>query len=130
MQLKNNLYQIIRQEADGETAVSFELCLNPGCFIYKAHFPGQPITPGVCMVQMGKELLEELTGKALDIVFVKNVKFLSVLVPQDSAGLQFTISKMTWSDDGQELKAQITVATTAETKAKISLVCRINDRVY
>ena len=130
MQLKNNLYQIIRQEADGETATLFELRLNPECFIYKAHFPGQPITPGVCIVQMGKELLEEMTGKALNIVFVKNVKFLSVLVPQESAGLQFAVSKVVWSDDDQEIKAQITVTTAAETKAKISLVCRINDRAY
>jgi 3-hydroxyacyl-[acyl-carrier-protein] dehydratase len=130
MQLKNNLYQIIRQDADCETATSFELHLNPECFIYKAHFPGQPITPGVCIVQMGKELLEEMTGKALDIVFVKNVKFLSVLAPQEADGLQLTISKVAWSDNGQEIKAQITVTTATETKAKISLVCRINDRAY
>ena len=128
MQLKNNLYRIIRQEADGATAASFGLRLNPECFIYKAHFPGQPITPGVCIVQTGKELLEEMTGKALDIVFVKNVKFLSVLTPQKADGLQFAVSKAAWSDDGQEIKAQIAVTTADEPKAKISLVCRIHDR--
>lgn len=126
MQLKNNLYEIIRQEVNSENAASFELRLNPECIIYKAHFPGQPITPGVCIVQMGKELLEEITGKALDIVYVKNVKFLSILSPQDSVGLQFAISRMMWSEENREMKAQITVTTATETKAKISLACRIS----
>ena len=127
MQLKNKLYTITAKETDGETSATFELRLDPECFIYKAHFPGQPITPGVCIVQTAKELLEEMTGKALDIVFAKNVKFLSVVTPTDSPTLVYNINKVAWSEDGQEVKAQMAVSSSTEAKAKVSLVCRIHD---
>ncbi len=127
MQLKNKLYTITAKETDGKTSATFELRLDPECFIYKAHFPGQPITPGVCIVQTAKELLEEMTGKALDIVFAKNVKFLSVVTPTDSPTLVYNINKMAWSEDGQEVKAQMAVSSSTEAKAKVSLVCRIHD---
>lgn len=127
MQLKNKLYTITAKETDGKTSATFELRLDPECFIYKAHFPGQPITPGVCIVQTAKELLEEMTGKALDIVFAKNVKFLSVVTPADSPTLVYNINKMAWSEDGQEVKAQMAVSSSTEAKAKVSLVCRIHD---
>lgn len=127
MQLKNKLYTITAKDTDGETSATFELRLDPECFIYKAHFPGQPITPGVCIVQTAKELLEEMTGKALDIVFAKNVKFLSVVTPTDYPTLVYNINKVAWSEDGQEVKAQMAVSSSTEAKAKVSLVCRIHD---
>lgn len=127
MQLKNKLYTITAKETDGETSATFELRLDPECFIYKAHFPGQPITPGVCIVQTAKELLEEMTGKALDIVFAKNVKFLSVVTPTDYPTLVYNINKVAWSEDGQEVKAQMAVSSSTEAKAKVSLVCRLHD---
>ena len=33
----------------------FNVILNPDHLIYKAHFPGQPVTPGVCILQMIQE---------------------------------------------------------------------------
>lgn len=48
MQLRNNLYTVTEKKVDGLTGY-FELALTPSCFIYQAHFPGEPITPGVCM---------------------------------------------------------------------------------
>ena len=126
MQLKNNLYTIVGREGDA-TAATFRLALHPECFIYKAHFPGQPITPGVCIVQTVAELMEEMTGKRLHVVFVKNVKFLSVISPDDTTGLTCQISRVAWADDAREVKAQATVSTLTETKAKVSLVCRVHD---
>lgn len=62
MLLRNNLYTVTQKEVDGLKG-HFELALNPSCFIYQAHFPGEPITPGVCIVQMGKELPGRTLGR-------------------------------------------------------------------
>ena len=43
MQLKNNLYKIIRKEGVGPV-VNYAIELIPSCVIYAAHFPGEPIT--------------------------------------------------------------------------------------
>ena len=41
------------------------IILNKDHEIFKGHFPGNPVTPGVCMMQIVKELTEEFTGKKL-----------------------------------------------------------------
>lgn len=103
--------------------VSFLLRLNPSSFIYQAHFPGEPITPGVCIVQMGGELVEEVLQRDLQIVKVKNVKFLSVLTPQEKQTVTYSINKLTETDDG-EIKVQLMVTIDEEVKAKLSLVLK------
>lgn len=123
MQLRNNLYTVSSVDRDGETG-RFVVDFNPSCLIYQAHFPDEPITPGVCIVQIGKELLEELLHRSLDIATVKNVKFLSVISPRETTSVVYQIHKVTTVEDGKKVKAQIIVATEKEVKAKISLVCR------
>ena len=104
--------------------ISFRLRLNPEHFIYQAHFPGEPVTPGVCILQIGKELLAELLQESLEITHVKNVKFLSVISPLKEKEISYTFKKIETSEDSQEVKAQIIVASDEETKAKISFTCR------
>ena len=38
--------------------------------MYKAHFPGYPVTPGVTLVQMALELMGRKLASAKDIKFV------------------------------------------------------------
>lgn len=130
MQLRNNLYTITEKNVDGLTG-HFVLALNPSCFIYQAHFPGEPITPGVCIVQMGAELLEDLLGESLqkkvelEICKVKNVKFLSVITPKETTVITYRMKKVEMSEDGSEVKAQMVVTSGDEAKAKISLVLSV-----
>lgn len=120
MILKDNLYIIEgKNETDGLVTYSIKLC--PECFIYKAHFPDKPITPGVCLIQMSKELLEDAAGEKLEIHSVKNVKFLSVVTPGEDTRLTVQIAKIRTKEKG-ELSAQLTVQNGVETKAKLSLV--------
>ena len=122
MQLKNNLYTILKIEGE-MPLVSFLLRLNTSCFIYQAHFPGEPITPGVCIVQMGVELVEEVLQCKLSVVKAKNVKFLSVLKPQENQVVNYAINKLTEADNG-EVKVQMIVTVGEEAKAKLSLVLK------
>jgi len=133
MQLKNNLYTIVETEVD-ETAAGgkpkggkFLLRLHPEHVIYQAHFPGEPITPGVCIVQIGKELLEELLGLSLTLTKVKNVKFLSVISPRESIDISYVFKKIEASEEDKEVKAQITVMSGEEAKAKISFILKVNE---
>lgn len=127
MQLKNNLYTIARKQLEeGFSGSLYELELIPSSVIYQAHFPGEPITPGVCIVQMGKELVEDALQQELHISYVKNVKFLSILTPMQSASATFLLQKITSSEDGKEVKAQVVVTSGDETKAKMSMVLQPN----
>ena len=52
--------------------------------VFKGHFPGNPIMPGVCMIQMIKELTEQVTGKALFLSAASNVKFMAKISPEEN----------------------------------------------
>jgi 3-hydroxyacyl-[acyl-carrier-protein] dehydratase len=60
---------------------SFELELNPAHPVYAGHFPGNPVVPGVCQVQMITELLSGTQGNDLRLLSADNVKFMSLMVP-------------------------------------------------
>ncbi|WP_314666894.1 hydroxymyristoyl-ACP dehydratase [Prevotella aurantiaca] len=130
MQLKNNLYKIISKEEDS-SMVNYTIELNPSCVIYQAHFPREPITPGVCIVQIGKELIEELLTEKmsvsckLEIVKVKNVKFLSVISPRDTLHIMYQMKKVELSDDNKMVEAQWVVLSDEKVMAKTSLVMKV-----
>ena len=77
------------------------LTLNPQHAIFKGHFPGNPITPGVCMMQIVKNLTEQITGHQLQLTQMLNVKFTALINPELHPFLQLSLSLQT--QDGQVL---------------------------
>lgn len=120
MVFRNNLY-FIDSVARSENGVSYEIHLNADHIIYKAHFPGEPITPGVCILQMGIELLVDAVNSDLEISSVKNVKFLSILHP-DCVPVFVKVHNITVADAA--VKAQVDFLTADTPIAKLSLLCR------
>lgn len=121
MLLKNSLYNIKSQDALNSV---FTIELNPDCFIYKAHFPELPITPGVCIIQVAMELFSELCGAALDLESVANAKFLSVINPEITKNLTYSFNKITISDDSSRYKVSVVVADEDTIYTKLSLCFR------
>jgi 3-hydroxyacyl-[acyl-carrier-protein] dehydratase len=78
--LKGNFFHIelINITADELQAT---LKINEAHAILEGHFPGQPVVPGVCMMQMIKELLEEAIQLPTRITQSDYLKFLSVINP-------------------------------------------------
>ncbi|MEO5893294.1 MAG: 3-hydroxyacyl-ACP dehydratase [Ferruginibacter sp.] len=64
------------------------LQINSGHKIFQGHFPGQPVVPGVCMLQMIKELLELALVRKTRLVNSNNLKFLTVIDPVKTPGIQ------------------------------------------
>ena len=133
MKLKNNLYKIISKE-EVNSIFNYTVELNPSCVIYQAHFPGEPITPGVCIVQIGKEVIEDLlleqssASRRLEIIKAKNIKFLSVMSPNETPILTYQVRKLVFSDDKMTIETQIVVNSDDKSMAKISLVMKLYDK--
>ena len=120
MTFRNNLY-FIDNVSRGEEGVSYQIRLNAEHIIYQAHFPGEPITPGVCLLQMGLELLSDAVGCELELDTAKNVKFLSVLHPEGQT-VDVRVHHLVQNEDTS--KAQIDFATGEQPVARMSLICR------
>ena len=61
-----NDFFTIRDKVTSETEIWAELIINSNHKIFEGHFPNQPVVPGVCMMQMIKEITENVIGKPTD----------------------------------------------------------------
>ena len=111
---------IIESTHDTEGGFEAVLHTNPEHPIYKAHFPGSPITPGVCIIQAAGELLEKQLGRKLYLQSIKNVKFLMVIIPEEGKKIKYSFSNITEDENG--VKTQVVVSDDSTVYAKISLI--------
>lgn len=103
-----------------ESGFEAVLCTNPEHPIYKAHFPGNPITPGVYIIQAAGELLENNLNRRLYLKTVKNIKFLSVIIPENDKHIKYSFSNIV--EDENSCKTQVVVSDDISVYAKISLI--------
>jgi 3-hydroxyacyl-[acyl-carrier-protein] dehydratase len=96
--LLNDFFTIENIEAS-DTEVKAELLINPAHKIFEGHFPGQPVVPGVCMMQVLKELLEQVLQKETVLTTAAEMKFLAVIDPSVNNRLSASVRYTT--EDGQ-----------------------------
>ena len=77
--------------------------LNKDREIFKGHFPGNPVTPGVCMMQIVKELSEEITGLPLFLKTASNIKFMAIINPFETPDLKLQLD-ITQTDEDVKVK--------------------------
>lgn len=96
MILQGDFYTINNLQVQ-DSAINAELELNAGHRIYEGHFPGQPVTPGVCMMQMIKEIIETVLQKETKLVRADDMKFLRMIIPGENntvqAQLKYTVDE-------------------------------------
>ncbi len=66
----------------GDGMVKAGLLWNTEHPIFQGHFPGQPVVPGVCMIQLIQETLEQALEKPVELISSTQVKFLHVIDPR------------------------------------------------
>jgi 3-hydroxyacyl-[acyl-carrier-protein] dehydratase len=87
--LLNNLYTLLSlgfsEDRDAFTAT---ILLQKDHPVFKGHFPGNPILPGVCTVQIISELLVKVTGRELRLCKASNIKYLGFISPLSTPEIQ------------------------------------------
>src|SRR5574344_345480 len=125
MKLLNDFFKIAKREVT-DNGLCFDIVLNQEHFIYKAHFPNNPITPGVCITQMATEILEEESGRKLQLTEISNIKYLSILSPLEHRCVKMEFSNLTNEETGR--KAKIILYDNSTQFAKISMTCNYEQR--
>ena len=108
----------IRNIAVEDRTVNAELELNAGHNIYKGHFPGQPVTPGVCMMQIIKELIETVLERKTRLVKADEMKFLLMIIPGENNCIQAQLKYNMDGDEGVNVTASLLRDTTTHFKFK------------
>lgn len=71
--------------------ISGTIIFNASHPIFSGHFPSVPVVPGVCMIQLVKELLEQGTGTPTRISKAAQIKFLTVINPCQTPEVQLDL---------------------------------------
>jgi 3-hydroxyacyl-[acyl-carrier-protein] dehydratase len=82
--LKNNFFKLTEGIAGNEGVYKTTIAFDKMHPIFSGHFPGLPVVPGVCMMAIVKEILEEAVNRRLRLSQVSNIKFLSLINPLEN----------------------------------------------
>jgi 3-hydroxyacyl-[acyl-carrier-protein] dehydratase len=78
------------QTADGSINAGIEW--NASHAIFAGHFPGNPVVPGVCMLQLVQEIMEDALQKKLLLRESGQIKFLQFINPRNHPQVQLQIN--------------------------------------
>lgn len=89
--LIENLYTIKSLKTDALNSKA-SIFINKEHDIFKGHFPSNPVMPGVCMIQIIKELSEKVLGVTLFMEKASNIKFMALINPEETPNLELEIT--------------------------------------
>ena len=116
MILLDKLYTIKSQQVEGND-IHYLIGFNVDYEILKGHFPGNPIIPGACIIQIISELVSKHLGFDVIMSEAKKIKFTNPIKPEKDNEVLFVISLST-TDKG--IATAVTVSTEETIFAKIS----------
>lgn len=104
-------------ELTADNAV-YALSLRPDVnhVIYQAHFPGSPVTPGVCIIKVIGEIIEKHLMKTIELQEVKNLKFIVPVVPTQDKEIDVLFSQLEIVDGVIRARGTIEKGKTIYTK--------------
>lgn len=84
-----NLYKIEELPSAGGSSRMFETIINPQSEIFKGHFPGAPVLPGVCTLYMLKDCLSLVLNCEVTISEISQCKFTGMVDPVTEQRMEF-----------------------------------------
>jgi 3-hydroxyacyl-[acyl-carrier-protein] dehydratase len=116
--LLQDFYKIDTIDTVNEGKYLASITLNKDHAIFKGHFPGNPVTPGVCMMQIIKEITESILSTSLTMVSTTNVKFMALINPEVNAKL--TLDLEISENEASEIKVKNTTSFEETVALKLS----------
>jgi len=104
MSLRNSLYYILESN-ESEYKIRFDAS-HP---IFAGHFPGHPIVPGACLVQVAEELLSAHLGQKIRFTSVRNLKFRQPVTPDQEVTLTLMLKEPTLNSQFSILNSQLSI---------------------
>ena len=104
--LLDNFYTILSSESSDSTIWTIQIKLNPEHPVYQGHFPRHPVVPGVCLLQLIKECVEDIRQQKLQIAQVSSCKFLSAINPIETPHISVALTFKEIEEGTLQLQAE------------------------
>ncbi|WP_410493620.1 3-hydroxyacyl-ACP dehydratase [Chryseobacterium sp.] len=99
----NGFYILNSCENTDEGTYSAMITLDSEHGIFSGHFPGNPVAPGVCMMQIVKDVTERILERKLFLTSANNVKFMAIINPVETPVLKLDLDI---KSDGEQVKVK------------------------
>ena len=117
--LEQGFYKIFsRNKEENKLTINMQFEFNHS--IFNGHFPNQPVVPGVSMIQIIKENMEEYLKTNLTISSTGQLKFLNSIIPAQSDFYTIEINFHTNEDNTIKADSQIKDLTTTYFKGVLN----------
>ena len=107
--LLDNFYTILSSESSDSTIWTIQVKLNPG----------HPVVPGVCLLQLIKECVEDIRQQKLQIAQVSSCKFLSAINPIETPHISVALTFKETEEGTLQLQAEGSVKKEAVKKSTV-----------
>lgn len=114
----------VEEVSKTDDGINAKVRLNKDHEVFKGHFPGNPVMPGVCMIQMVKELTEESLGKELFLEVSSNIKFMAIINPEINPTLNVELAIL---EDGEQVKVKNATSFGDTLALKLNATFRVTD---
>ena len=90
--------------------------------IFDGHFEGFPVVPGVCMMQLIKEIMEQVLHRSFRLSKASSMKFMTVIDPRQNSEVRANIEYGINGEDTVDFEAKLYSGETTFFKLKAHLV--------
>ena len=122
MAATNNDLFSIQEITHEDGAIKVTLSINSDSEILKGHFPGHPVVPGACMLQIIKEVLEQALKTLLQLKKADQLKFLAMIDPASTPRVELDISYRRAEDGSVTATAKLSNADAVYFKLQGSFI--------
>ena len=97
----------LRQTGEGEYSCTMDF--DPAFRGFEGHFEGNPIVPGVCLIETARVTAETILGKSLETLIVTNCRFRRPVMASEQAAVKIKLQKL--EETRWKVKADIRVGS-------------------
>ena len=97
----------LRETGEGEYSCTMDF--DPAFRGFEGHFDGNPIVPGVCLIQAVRVAAEAILGKNLETRSVTNCRFRRPIMAGEQAAVKIKLQKL--EENQWKVKADIRVGS-------------------
>jgi 3-hydroxyacyl-[acyl-carrier-protein] dehydratase len=77
-----NIYSILEVHPSADSEWRGSIGFDPGHSVFNGHFPGQPVVPGACLLDMVTDIAAMQLHSSLFLVDAPVIKFLQQVLPE------------------------------------------------
>ena len=119
--IDETFYKVVDKQSAEPLHWRYTVIFNVNHDIFNAHFPGNPIVPGVCSMEMIRQFAESMLGGEVRIPSVKNMKFIRLMTPAE--GKAFTFDILLTAKTDTQYSAKVAIFDGDDVIMKASLLC-------